>query len=72
MKVVLCPSCHRHVKAHDMRCPFCDTAMPATVRPRVAAAVAVGVGLVLGACSSASESSEGRDAGGDDGAAGRR
>ena len=69
MKVVLCLCCHRHVKAHDVRCPFCDAAMPVRVRSRVAAAVAVVVGLVVGACSSASSPSEGQDAGDGDDAA---
>jgi hypothetical protein len=67
MKVVLCPCCHRHVKAHDVRCPFCDVAMPVLVRTRVAAAAVVGfgLGLALGACSSSSTPSEGKDAGDD-------
>ncbi len=63
MRIVLCPSCHRHVKVHDVRCPFCQAAMPVPARSRVAAAVVVGLGLAVGACSSSSTPSEGKDAG---------
>jgi hypothetical protein len=57
MSLALCPSCHRHVKSRDARCPFCGTTMrlasgsasPAT------AAVLIGLGVALSGCSSSSD-----------------
>jgi hypothetical protein len=61
-----CPSCARHVRVSEARCPFCDGglndtfhALPAPQPPmrrlKRAALYAVGAsGLVLGACSSSS------------------
>jgi hypothetical protein len=48
---VVCPKCRRHVKAKDTTCPFCKSAQSRTA---TIAAVAVGVGMVVGACSSSS------------------
>jgi hypothetical protein len=47
--LVLCPSCHRHVKSADAACPFCrSTRHKAAV---VAGAVALSLAFVGMACS---------------------
>ncbi len=62
-----CPSCNRHVRAHERDCPHCGKALPETTAARSAAAqpvrlsraalVALGAGatMAIGACSTASE-----------------
>ena len=32
-----CPACHRHVRATEGHCPFCDAALPEGAAPRLAA-----------------------------------
>lgn len=59
MALALCPSCHRHVKPRDPRCPFCGTAMHASGGGAAAAvataAVLVGLGIAAVGCSSSTE-----------------
>lgn len=61
-RFVLCPSCSRHAKVHEVRCPFCgedlDAARPSKGDPyrrmAAAAAVAAGVATLTGCSSSTS------------------
>jgi hypothetical protein len=56
MSLTLCPSCQRHVKSRDPRCPFCGHAVAAsTVRRPGTAALLVGLGLAVGGCGSSAE-----------------
>jgi hypothetical protein len=50
MNLVLCPRCHRHVKASDDGCPFCKRSTREVARPAVGAALAVGLGLAVSNC----------------------
>ena len=52
MNLVVCPSCHRHVRANDAACPFCRTAAREALMPAVAAAMLLGVGFAVSGCSS--------------------
>jgi hypothetical protein len=53
----VCPSCQRHVRADEARCPFCESPLALTVAeparlPRASRAVllAAGAALALGGC----------------------
>ncbi len=62
MRITLCPGCHRHVKAGELICPFCQATMAEPPRPVVGAALAVGLGLAVTSCFGV-VATAGRDAG---------
>jgi hypothetical protein len=50
-KLIVCPQCHRHVRAPESACPFCSRNLPArSVAAGVAGAAIVATGLSVGAC----------------------
>jgi len=55
MRLTVCPACHRHLRADEPRCPFCRRAMPEVSGIPGRAAVALGIGLAVGGCSSSSK-----------------
>ncbi|MBI2388408.1 MAG: hypothetical protein HYV09_02215 [Deltaproteobacteria bacterium] len=62
MTLLLCPTCQRHVKPRDPRCPFCGTAMQSTAPFVPSAAVVLGLGIALAGCGSSIEPSPVTDA----------
>lgn len=54
MNFAPCPTCQRHVKVADARCPFCGKSAPASRTP-AAAVLLFGIGLAVGGCSSSTE-----------------
>jgi hypothetical protein len=55
MNFAPCPTCHRHVKLAEPRCPFCGGAVQTVrLRPPSTAALLFGLGLAVGGCSSSS------------------
>lgn len=64
MSLTLCPSCHRHVKSRDARCPFCGTTMRLAASPAspVAGAMLIGLGVALAGCSSSDTPTPTQDA----------
>lgn len=55
MTLLLCPTCQRHVKPRDPRCPFCGSAMQSTAPFVPSAAVVLGLGIALAGCGSSVE-----------------
>jgi len=63
MSFTLCPSCHRHVKTREPRCPFCKAAVGEAARSPLGTAVVLGLGLAVAGCSSSTTTpNEGKDA----------
>lgn len=51
MDLVPCSACRRHVKSEEQACPFCATSRSGSVaRVGIAAGIALGLGLMVGAC----------------------
>lgn len=51
--LVLCSSCHRHVKCTASACPFCAAALPSPRNNLQVAGVLVGLALGIAACGEA-------------------
>ena len=49
MSLVACPSCHRHARLSEPRCPFCGSDLPTSPPPRRAPAGKIGRAAIIAA-----------------------